>query len=439
MDVSLPAAGLPTQAPSSATAPNKPAAASPQASSGEHSLLWKGEDFSFDDVLDVINPLQHIPIVGTIYRAVTGDKPGHLSQLLGDTLFGGIAGAASSVVNIAVEEITGKDLGEQALAMVGLDGEPSTQYASASGQPIPHPPSMLQGYTRSLGDPEDRRGGMDDSDGGIMVLTAQMRARIPAAEQPGSTDPQLASAAVPGQLAPGSTAQPTVATTQAPASAAQAAAGQPAAANAAASALPAQAGAANGQGATADARSLTQAAPSASPVASGPVATAPAPTALAQSLSQANTAVAAGLLGKDGAGQGPAVAQTPFASVANGSRLKPPSANQGGLVRSLSGQMLSNHAIPLSIPTTLTQGVANPGPRRLVPNGAAEGAPAQATTTPSAGFQATAAASAATPSSLPPIDVSQRMLDALERYNQMDAARRRAQAASAGTPPVPGV
>ena len=208
MDVSLPAAGLPTTAATSSTSgPNKPAAPSPEATSGGHSFLWKGEDFSFDDVLDVINPLQHIPIVGTIYRAVTGDKPGHLSQLLGDTLFGGIAGAASSVVNIAVEEITGKDLGEQALAMVGLDGAPSTQYASASGQPIPHPPSKLQGYTRSLGDPEDRRGGGDDGDGGIMILTAQMRARIPAAEQPGAVSPQLAAAAVPGAASPASAGQ----------------------------------------------------------------------------------------------------------------------------------------------------------------------------------------------------------------------------------------
>ena len=34
-----------------------------------------GDDgFGFDDVLDAINPLQHIPIVSTIYRAITGDK-----------------------------------------------------------------------------------------------------------------------------------------------------------------------------------------------------------------------------------------------------------------------------------------------------------------------------------------------------------------------------
>ena len=33
-----------------------------------------GEDgFTFADFIDIINPLQHIPVVATIYRAMTGD------------------------------------------------------------------------------------------------------------------------------------------------------------------------------------------------------------------------------------------------------------------------------------------------------------------------------------------------------------------------------
>ncbi|MGQ3031076.1 MAG: hypothetical protein ACT60Q_22290, partial [Ferrovibrionaceae bacterium] len=35
--------------------------------------LFGDEGFSFKTVLDTINPLQHIPIVSTIYRELTGD------------------------------------------------------------------------------------------------------------------------------------------------------------------------------------------------------------------------------------------------------------------------------------------------------------------------------------------------------------------------------
>ncbi|MBT5049270.1 MAG: hypothetical protein HOM58_12290 [Rhodospirillaceae bacterium] len=42
------------------------------------SELWqdKGKGFSFGDFLDIINPLQHIPVVSTIYRMVTEDEIG---------------------------------------------------------------------------------------------------------------------------------------------------------------------------------------------------------------------------------------------------------------------------------------------------------------------------------------------------------------------------
>ena len=40
------------------------------------SHFWAGNGFSFHDLLDTINPLQHLPVVSTIYRAITGDRPG---------------------------------------------------------------------------------------------------------------------------------------------------------------------------------------------------------------------------------------------------------------------------------------------------------------------------------------------------------------------------
>ncbi|MDP6473864.1 MAG: hypothetical protein QF894_03030 [Alphaproteobacteria bacterium] len=35
--------------------------------------FFGADGFGFDDFLDLINPLQHIPIISTIYREITGD------------------------------------------------------------------------------------------------------------------------------------------------------------------------------------------------------------------------------------------------------------------------------------------------------------------------------------------------------------------------------
>jgi hypothetical protein len=72
--------------------------------------------FSFDDLLDVVNPLQHIPIVGTLYRHLTGDTIKTLPKIAGDTLYGGLTGFASSVADSIFEKITGKNFGDTVLA-----------------------------------------------------------------------------------------------------------------------------------------------------------------------------------------------------------------------------------------------------------------------------------------------------------------------------------
>lgn len=93
----------------------------------------KDDSFTFNDFLDIINPLQHIPIVSTIYRRLTGDTIKPFERLAGDTLYGGMWGAVSSAANIAFEQITGKDFGDTALAMVfGDDKAQPTALADAS-------------------------------------------------------------------------------------------------------------------------------------------------------------------------------------------------------------------------------------------------------------------------------------------------------------------
>jgi len=77
-----------------------------------------GEDgLTFGDVLDVINPLQHIPILNGIYRRLTGDEISTGSRLAGGALFGGAIGFASAMVNSLVDDTTGRDVGEHVMAM----------------------------------------------------------------------------------------------------------------------------------------------------------------------------------------------------------------------------------------------------------------------------------------------------------------------------------
>jgi hypothetical protein len=90
---------------------------------GEKSFsLFGDDDLSFWDVLDVFNPLQHIPLLSSVYREVTGDTIKPAAKLIGGTLFGGVYGLAAASVDVAVQGTTGKDIGEHAIALA--TGEP---------------------------------------------------------------------------------------------------------------------------------------------------------------------------------------------------------------------------------------------------------------------------------------------------------------------------
>jgi hypothetical protein len=94
----------------------------------EFSLTGDG-DFTFWDFLDVINPLQHIPIVNGIYRELTGDTIKPVMKLAGGTLFGGPIGLALSTVDVGIQGTTGKDTGEHLQAMLkGEEDQRGTAY-----------------------------------------------------------------------------------------------------------------------------------------------------------------------------------------------------------------------------------------------------------------------------------------------------------------------
>ncbi|MEQ8427368.1 MAG: hypothetical protein RLT87_12835 [Gammaproteobacteria bacterium] len=69
------------------------------ADTGDKSKMKHG----FADLLDIINPLQHIPLVGSIYRHITGDEIKPVMKIAGGALFGGPLGAAISVASVAFD------------------------------------------------------------------------------------------------------------------------------------------------------------------------------------------------------------------------------------------------------------------------------------------------------------------------------------------------
>jgi hypothetical protein len=84
------------------------------------------EQFSFWDVLDIFNPLQHIPLVNMVYRELTGDEIGSFARVAGGALFGGGMGAIAGIASAVVYETTGKDPGELVLAAFTEDTAPTS-------------------------------------------------------------------------------------------------------------------------------------------------------------------------------------------------------------------------------------------------------------------------------------------------------------------------
>ncbi len=103
-----------------------------------------GEDgFSFLDLIDVVNPLHHIPVVGPLYRDITGDVIDLLPQITGSTLFFGPIGAGLAAVDVVLKEATGSDTGDHILAMLrnptttqATETAPTRTVGSDSSDPI---------------------------------------------------------------------------------------------------------------------------------------------------------------------------------------------------------------------------------------------------------------------------------------------------------------
>jgi hypothetical protein len=99
-------------------------------------------EISFGELLSSLNPLQHIPVVGSIYREITGETLHPIARVIGGALIGGPLGLVASAFNSMIEQATGKDLGAQALALILPDSKAQpAATAVASAEPKPAEPA----------------------------------------------------------------------------------------------------------------------------------------------------------------------------------------------------------------------------------------------------------------------------------------------------------
>ncbi|MEX2642659.1 MAG: hypothetical protein WD270_04355 [Acetobacterales bacterium] len=94
----------------------------------------------FLDLLDVVNPLQHIPGVSTLYREITGDEIKAPARVLGGAIYLGPIGFIASAFNAALEAVSGRDIGETVLAVFRPEegnAKPEVRVAASGGTDSP--------------------------------------------------------------------------------------------------------------------------------------------------------------------------------------------------------------------------------------------------------------------------------------------------------------
>lgn len=133
-----------------------------------HNFKLFGQDgFNFRDVLDLVNPLQHIPIVGNIYRNLTGDVAAPAIRIAGGALFGGPLGAAFAAASVIAHQLLSSDpdvIGMPATAAVADSAVTATptearggwMVANSRAYPLAAPTAVASAPTVASG---ARRGG----------------------------------------------------------------------------------------------------------------------------------------------------------------------------------------------------------------------------------------------------------------------------------------
>lgn len=89
-------------------------------------------DLRFGDLLDVVNPLQHIPGLASIYRGLTGDEISAPARILGAALYTGPVGFVLAAADAVFAEVNGRYLGDALVAAMTPASAPEPAPPAAS-------------------------------------------------------------------------------------------------------------------------------------------------------------------------------------------------------------------------------------------------------------------------------------------------------------------
>lgn len=111
--------------------------------------LFGDDGLQFRDLLDLVNPLQHIPLLGNLYRRMTGDVLDPAIRVAGGALFGGPIGAGLAAAALAFKAWTAAPDAAVAPPAATDLARPPTRYEARGG--------WLVAATRQIAmAPEDR-------------------------------------------------------------------------------------------------------------------------------------------------------------------------------------------------------------------------------------------------------------------------------------------
>ena len=106
--------------------------------------LFGAAGFTFRDIIDTLNPLQHIPFIGSKLREARGADMGALPRLAGGFLLGGGAGLAASATALAVKGAAGHTPDQIAMKLI-LPGQTPQLMADVE------PDAVRRGFVGSPG------------------------------------------------------------------------------------------------------------------------------------------------------------------------------------------------------------------------------------------------------------------------------------------------
>ncbi|HTH97639.1 MAG TPA: hypothetical protein VL574_09495 [Stellaceae bacterium] len=157
------AAPLPAQqaAAQQASQPTQTASAASGGSTGADGSGKAHHHFTFHDFLDTINPLQHLPVISTIYQHLTGDKlDSNTARVVGDTIYGGPVGLVAGLIDAHMVNQNGKDMGDRVLAYVQGDSDKGKDGTAQMADASTTATSALPGNIPGVGGPNPGQIGM---------------------------------------------------------------------------------------------------------------------------------------------------------------------------------------------------------------------------------------------------------------------------------------